>query len=144
MSITGLTELTQNHHLQIPRPQIVHVKAQRPVQMLQSLHPVFPRTINFRQCLMACPRPGLVPRCFVKRIIRFLVTVEIAQAQTKIVIRLAVIRICIAVRETLDCLVEMPFGLGKFTAPETPQTHRIVATGVKRIAPQRFIPIQHR
>ena len=35
----------------------------------------------------------------------------------------------------------MRFGLGKFAAAQMPQTQRIVATRIERIAPQRFAPV---
>ena len=135
-------ELVQRDDFQVAGAEVIRVKAQRAVQMFHGSRPVVPGAINLRERVVASSRPGLIPRRLVKRSVGIVVATKLAQAQAEIVISLAVSRIGVATREPGDGLPKMFLGSDKFAAFVMPQTERIVAAGIQRIAPQRFTPVE--
>jgi hypothetical protein len=61
-----------------------------------------------------------------------------------VVVGFAVVRIGVAPGEALDGLAEMSFRQIKLTTAQMPETERVVAARVQRIAAQRLAPIKRR
>src|SRR5450432_106183 len=101
--------------------------------MFQCGRPILAAAVNLRQRVITRRHPRLIPDGFVKSVIRFVVASEIAQRQAKIVKWFAVMWVWIAQCLAFDGAAEMLFCLRKFTAPEMPQAHRVVAARIQRV-----------
>ncbi len=88
--------------------------------------------------------PGIVPCSFVESSVGGFGFALILQCQTEIVERFSIVRIWVAVRETLRCSAEVMFRFGKFTLAKCEQAERIVAADILRIARQTFLPVRRR
>ncbi len=139
-----LAKLAQHNGFEVAGARVVSVETQRTLQVLEGQSPMPTRAINFRQSVIGCAGPRLVPNRFIKGIVGLALSAQISQAHAQIVVRFAVIRIGIAASEPLDGSPEVLFGEVKFPAPKLPEAHSIVATSVQRIAAQGFVPIERR
>ena len=111
--------------------------------MIERCIPIPARTVNFRQGMVTGSGPSLIPRRFVEGRISVVITLEVAQAQAKVIVGFAIVRIRIASRQSFDSSTKVRFGFREFTMAEMPQAHRIVAAGVQWVSMQRFAPVKH-
>jgi hypothetical protein len=124
--------------------EIIRVKSERAIEMLQRHLPVAARAVNFCQCMVAGGGPSLIPSGFVECVVSFVITTEVTQGQAEVIQRFAIVRVAIATGEPFNGFAKMAFGLGKFAAPEMPETNRVIATGIERVTPQRLAPVKRR
>src|SRR5271169_5195029 len=110
--------------------------------MVQGTGPIHPRAIDFRQRKAAGRSPRLIPRCLVESRVGIVVTVEVTPAKAEMVVGFTVVRIGVPPSQSLGRSAETFFRLGKLAATKMPQAHRVVATGIQRVAAQRLAPIR--
>ena len=126
-------ELSQHHDPKVAGAEIVGVEPQGEVKMRQSGTPIAFATIEFRKLVVAGGLPSLIPDRFVKGVVSFFFSSQVAEGLTEIVERLAIVGIGIAEGLSLDGLTEMLFRPSELTSTQMPQPERIVAAGITRI-----------
>src|SRR2546430_94797 len=83
----------------------------------------------------------MVPCGPAERVIRLLITAQVTQGESEIVVRFALARIGISCRQPSDGLTEMLLRLCKLTTPQVPEPHSIVAAIVPGVATQCLTPV---
>jgi len=134
-------ELAQRDDLEVPGTEVVRVEAERAVEMVERDRPILAAAIDLREGMVTGGLPGLVPNGLVKCIVSLAIALQVTKAEAQIVICLAIVRVGIPAGEPFDGGSEEFFRDRKFAAFEMPEAHRVVATGVARVAPQRLAPI---
>ena len=88
--------------------------------MIERCIPIPARTANFRQGMVTGSGPSLIPRRFVEGRISVVITLEVAQAQAKVIVGFAIVRIRIASRQSFDSSTKVRFGFRKLASAKMP------------------------
>jgi len=131
----------QYRRFEIARIQVVGIGTQRALEMIKSIRPLLTATVDLCKAMICRPSPSGVPCGLVEGFIGFGDFALIAQRKPEVVVRLAVIRIGVPLRQARDGGAKILFSQPELAASQMPSSECMVRPAVTRISADGLKPI---
>ncbi len=135
------TKTTQRNRANSLRIKVVGVGAKAVRDMLKALLPTCGAGVKLRESPVRGRTPCGVPCGFIESGIRLVEAALIAERQTELIVRLAVVRIRIAMRQARDGCTQMCFGQRKLAPLQVPRAQCGVGASVAGITEDGLAPV---